>query len=171
MDGPDWLAVAPDSFVQLAPVARYGPIDLQPDIVTSLGDFEQVYGDRQQLDYSGDKLHNFLWHAVRGFFEEGGKRLYVIEKRLVDNTLVVGDCAEAVRGTVELAEVNWCDLPAGAWPHDAAGRRVQAMLRYRQRPVAAVVASGTPADVMRAGESHTGIYLTRFVRGLKRRDS
>jgi uncharacterized protein len=57
--------------------ARYGPIDLEPDIVTSLGEFERVYGDRQQLDYSGDKLHNFLWHAVRGFFEEGGKRLYV----------------------------------------------------------------------------------------------
>ena len=57
--------------------ARFGPIDLEPDIVTSLGEFERVYGDRQQLDYSGDKLHNFLWHAVRGFFEEGGKRLYV----------------------------------------------------------------------------------------------
>ncbi|HTP08837.1 MAG TPA: phage tail sheath C-terminal domain-containing protein [Anaerolineae bacterium] len=57
--------------------ARYGPIDLQPDIVTSLGEFERVYGDRQQLDYSGDQLHNFLWHGVRGFFEEGGKRLYI----------------------------------------------------------------------------------------------
>jgi uncharacterized protein len=57
--------------------ARFGPIDLQPDIVTSLGEFERVYGDRQQLDYSGDMLHNFLWHAVRGFFEEGGKRLYI----------------------------------------------------------------------------------------------
>src|SRR5512139_610594 len=57
--------------------ARYGPIDLEPDIVTSLGEFERVYGDRQQLDYSGDQLHNFVWHAVRGFFEEGGKRLYM----------------------------------------------------------------------------------------------
>ncbi len=57
--------------------ARYGPIDLEPDIVTSLGEYERVYGDRQQLEYKGDKLHNFLWHAVRAFFEEGGKRLYV----------------------------------------------------------------------------------------------
>jgi phage tail sheath protein FI len=38
--------------------ARFGPIDLEPDIVTSLGEFERVYGDRQQLDYSGDKLHS-----------------------------------------------------------------------------------------------------------------
>lgn len=57
--------------------ARYGPINLEPDIITSLGEYERVYGDRQQLDYEGDKLHNFLWHAVRAFFEEGGKRLYV----------------------------------------------------------------------------------------------
>jgi phage tail sheath protein FI len=56
--------------------ARYGPLDLEPDILTSLGEFERVYGDRQQLDYAGDKLHNFAWHAVRAFFEEGGKRLY-----------------------------------------------------------------------------------------------
>jgi excinuclease ABC subunit A len=34
-----------------------------------------------------------------------------------------------------------------------------------------VVASGTPDDVMRVGESHTGVYLTRFVSGLKRRAS
>jgi len=34
-----------------------------------------------------------------------------------------------------------------------------------------VVASGTPEDVMRVGESHTGLYLTRFVRSLKRRAS
>ena len=34
-----------------------------------------------------------------------------------------------------------------------------------------VVASGTPDDVMRVAESHTGVYLARFVRGLKRRVS
>lgn len=63
--------------------ARYGPIDLQPDVITSLGDFEAVYGDRNQLKFhdaaSGqdETLHNYLWHAVRAFFVEGGKRLYV----------------------------------------------------------------------------------------------
>jgi hypothetical protein len=62
---------------------RYGPIDLEPDIITSLGEFERVYGDRQQLSFgnpdddSKQTIHNFMWHAVRAFFEEGGKRLYV----------------------------------------------------------------------------------------------
>src|SRR5690349_16419173 len=63
--------------------ARYGPIDLEPDVITSLGEFERVYGDRQQLRFKDadgldlPPMHNYLWHAARAFFEEGGKRLYV----------------------------------------------------------------------------------------------
>ncbi|HEX5705808.1 MAG TPA: phage tail sheath subtilisin-like domain-containing protein [Pyrinomonadaceae bacterium] len=58
--------------------SRFGPIDLEPDIVTSLGEFERVYGDRERLQYpDGFVMDNYLWHAARAFFEEGGKRLYV----------------------------------------------------------------------------------------------
>lgn len=60
--------------------ARYGPVDLVPEIITSLTEFERVYGDHSQLEFFDcrpAKMHNYLWHAVRVFFEEGGKRLYV----------------------------------------------------------------------------------------------
>jgi phage tail sheath protein FI len=58
---------------------RYGPTNLPSDVITSLGDFEQVYGDRQQLNFNSlPPSHNYMWHAVRAFFEEGGKRLYVM---------------------------------------------------------------------------------------------
>ena len=58
--------------------ARYGPLDLEPEIVTSLGEFERSYGDRQQLNFSdATGMDNYLWHAVRAFFEEGGKRVYI----------------------------------------------------------------------------------------------
>jgi phage tail sheath protein FI len=58
--------------------ARFGPTDILPDIITSLGDFERVYGDGQQLTFgTSTVVDNFLWHAVRAFFEEGGKRLYI----------------------------------------------------------------------------------------------
>jgi len=30
---------------------RYGPIELEPDILPILGEFELVYGDRQRLNY------------------------------------------------------------------------------------------------------------------------
>jgi phage tail sheath protein FI len=60
--------------------SRFGPIDLAPDIVTSLEELEQIYGDRGQLRYASpdpDEMHNYLWHGARAFFQEGGKRLYV----------------------------------------------------------------------------------------------
>lgn len=58
---------------------RYGPLNLEPDLVTSLGEFERLYGGREKLQFAGGatELDNYLWHAVRAFFEEGGKRLYL----------------------------------------------------------------------------------------------
>src|SRR5262245_13818677 len=56
---------------------RTGPVHLEPDIVTSLGDFEQNYGDGDPLSFGEASIPNFMWHAVRAFFTEGGKRLYV----------------------------------------------------------------------------------------------
>ena len=57
---------------------RFGPIDLEPEIITSLGEFERTYGDRQKLNFSdAANMDNFVWHAVRSFFEEGGKRCYI----------------------------------------------------------------------------------------------
>lgn len=57
---------------------RYGPVNCLPELVTSLADFERSYGDRSLLafaDWPGGQ--NYLWHAVRNFFDEGGQRLYV----------------------------------------------------------------------------------------------
>jgi phage tail sheath protein FI len=60
---------------------RFGPVDLPNEIVTSVGEFERTYGNRIQLAFqqgsTSTTLHNYMWHATRAFFEEGGKRLYV----------------------------------------------------------------------------------------------
>lgn len=61
---------------------RYGPIDLEPEIITSLVEFERTYGGKERLhfvnsDDTTTEFDNHLWHAVRAFFEEGGSRLYV----------------------------------------------------------------------------------------------
>jgi len=60
--------------------SRYGPVNIEPDVITSLGEFERIYGDRQQLEFSGgaNTLHNYLWHGARAFFFEGGRRLYIV---------------------------------------------------------------------------------------------
>jgi phage tail sheath protein FI len=56
---------------------RYGPTDLDPDIITSIGEFERTYGDGERLTFKDRVFHNFMHHAARAFFTEGGKRLYV----------------------------------------------------------------------------------------------
>lgn len=56
---------------------RYGPIYDPPDVLTSLADFELTYGDGEQLDFEGTLIDNYVWHAARAFFAEGGRRLYV----------------------------------------------------------------------------------------------
>ncbi|GGJ33476.1 phage tail sheath family protein [Deinococcus roseus] len=63
--------------------SRFGPIDLEPDLVTSLGEYERLFGTGEPLafdlnDSSKKSLPiNDLWQAVRAFFLEGGTRLYV----------------------------------------------------------------------------------------------
>lgn len=60
---------------------RRGPITGTPEMVTSLPDFERLYGSLENLgfsDVSDDaKKLNFVAHAARAFFDNGGTRLYV----------------------------------------------------------------------------------------------
>jgi hypothetical protein len=55
---------------------RFGPTSGEPELLTSFLDFERIYGGIDELSYDV-RQHNDLAHAVRGFFENGGRRLYV----------------------------------------------------------------------------------------------
>jgi len=52
---------------------RFGPTAGVPTLVTSVGEYEAIYGDA--ADIAGQTNH--MAHACRAFFEQGGKRLYV----------------------------------------------------------------------------------------------
>ncbi len=58
---------------------RFGPINGEPELLTSFSDFERIYGGIDQLSFENvtTNTHNYLAHAVRAYFEEGGRRLYV----------------------------------------------------------------------------------------------
>jgi tRNA-specific 2-thiouridylase len=104
------------------------------------------------VDLAGNILgeHRGLHHATVGQRKSlgfsGGRRLYVIAKRVNDNALVVGDYGDVCRADVEISDVNWCDLPAGGWPGQLVGQEVRAMLRYRQAPIAATLVAGDAAE-------------------------
>jgi len=57
---------------------RYGPTEGEPELITSFSQFERIYGGLDPLKYKGtEEITNYLAHAVRAFFDNGGSRLYV----------------------------------------------------------------------------------------------
>ncbi len=59
--------------------ARFGPVSGPPVFVSSLADFQRIFGDLEDLNFTdqANPQVNYLAHAVRAFFEEGGRRLFV----------------------------------------------------------------------------------------------
>lgn len=57
---------------------RKGPLNDTPEVITNLGDFERLYGGVENLNFdTNPSFTNYLAHAVRAFFNNGGRRLYV----------------------------------------------------------------------------------------------
>ncbi len=58
--------------------SRKGPLNDTPELITSVGDFERLYGGVENLNFdTNPSFTNYLAHAVRAFFNNGGRRLYV----------------------------------------------------------------------------------------------
>ncbi|MGB8818835.1 MAG: phage tail sheath subtilisin-like domain-containing protein [Rhizobiaceae bacterium] len=61
-------------------LARSGPVGGAPQLVTSYSEFERIYGglgDLAAANLAPAEPVNYLAHAVRAFFGEGGARLYI----------------------------------------------------------------------------------------------
>jgi phage tail sheath protein FI len=60
---------------------RFGPVRGIPEVLTSYGEFEKIFGDPQPLYLKKDgvstKVPNYTALAARAFFENGGKQLYL----------------------------------------------------------------------------------------------
>lgn len=61
---------------------RRGPVSGTPELLTSFADFERIYGGLVNLELSditnSARKLNYLAHAVRAYFDNGGSRLYVV---------------------------------------------------------------------------------------------
>src|ERR1017187_6673180 len=64
-----------------AGVTLTGPVGTTPELLTSFGDFQNVYGGYDRLstiqNSSDPKNNNYLAMSVKAFFDNGGSRLYV----------------------------------------------------------------------------------------------
>jgi Bacteriophage tail sheath protein len=86
------LEGVPTSTTGMAGIARYGPVwydngpsSNEPRLVTSFTEFERVYGGLEPTRPGGDERINYLAHAARAFFMNGGQRLYVSRVHVPNN--------------------------------------------------------------------------------------
>jgi phage tail sheath protein FI len=68
---------------------RKGPVGITPELLTSFAEFERIYGGEDDLDFGDDPLlnRNYIAHAARAFFNNGGARLYVVRIQADDATV------------------------------------------------------------------------------------
>jgi phage tail sheath protein FI len=75
-----------------------GPADVTPDLITSFADFERLYGGLADL---APGRPNYLAHAVKVFFDNGGSRLYV--SRVVPGNATKGQSADLLPAALDPA--------------------------------------------------------------------
>jgi len=61
---------------------RKGPLSDTPEVITSFGEFARIYGGLENLSFNAGEdgnpqVTNYMAHAVRAFFDNGGARLYI----------------------------------------------------------------------------------------------
>ena len=67
-----------------AGVARFGPVQYtggpsttKPRLITSFTEYERVYGGLTELELASGLRVSYMAHAVRAFFNNGGRRVYI----------------------------------------------------------------------------------------------
>jgi phage tail sheath protein FI len=112
-----------------------------PELLTSFGDFERIYGGISDLALSGASPDtNYLAHAVRAFYNEGGSRLYV--------SRAVGAGAATASGQVT-PDGNAADEAVhfvSRFPGSIGNGQV--VVREQLAPVAATAMSNAPAGTL-----------------------
>src|SRR5436309_7910079 len=135
---------------------RYGPVDITPDVITSLVEYERTYGDRQQMQFDGSSpTHNYMWHAVRACFESGGKRLYIAR---ACEPISAGNRGIA-SGTVTQGGSTM--TVSARFPGAAGNMRVRVTLTLGQNVLAQN--PGDPAPVLRGVLENDIVLVTRLV--------
>ena len=109
------------SVTGFAGLTRFGPVQYtggpttsEPRLVTSFTEFERTYGGLDTLSISGEDRTNYVAHAARAFFNNGGQLLYI--SRVFNNT--VADPASGHVAYVDVPTSNGVAHWRARWPGD-----------------------------------------------------
>ena len=124
------LEGVPTSTTGMVGLTRYGPVwypkgpsSNAPRLVTSFTEFERVYGGLEPTRPDGEERVNYLAHAARAFFLNGGKRLYVSRVFVQNNPAADYDgCARRAVALSGGGVATW----RARWPGDMGEVHVRA---------------------------------------------
>ncbi len=109
----------PTSTTGFAGVARFGPVQFEdgpstarPRLVTSFTEFQRVYGGLEPLELVSGERVNYLAHATRAFFNNGGVRLYISRVYSPPVGTAVKDCCGSIDVVTALGAATW----RARWP-------------------------------------------------------
>ncbi len=90
---------------------RKGPTIGTPELITSFGDFERIYGGFESLQFTGGEAINYIANAVKNYFDNGGSRLFVAR---VDTGGVAAATAFVGDGATNADDIRFVARSAGA---------------------------------------------------------
>ncbi|MBE2260340.1 MAG: phage tail sheath subtilisin-like domain-containing protein, partial [Rhodobacteraceae bacterium] len=112
-----------------------------PELLTSFGDFERIYGGISDLALTGGSPDtNYLAHAVRAFFNEGGSRLYV--SRVVGAGAATASADVTPAGTAADEAATFVSRFPGSIGNG------QVVVREQLAPVAATAMANAPGGTL-----------------------
>jgi phage tail sheath protein FI len=134
----------------VGPTAR-GPADRASTLLASLSEFERDYGGEADLTFDRKtRAPNYMWHAVRAFFANGGQRLYVARAgRVVHVAPTATDYTTALQHLEAVTDISIVAAP-GASGIDEIAALIAHVERMRYR--FAVIDSGPGQSSLQVGE-------------------
>lgn len=90
---------------------RKGPTTGTPELITSFGDFERIYGGFENLQFSTGDETNYIANAVKNYFDNGGSRLFVARVGSGGN---IAESALVGSGATDPEKISFVARSAGA---------------------------------------------------------
>lgn len=129
-----------------------------PELLTSYGDFERIYGGFADLALGANvPTTNYLAHAVRAFFNEGGSRLYI--SRVVGSTAGTASAGVLTAGSAD-EQVSFVSRFPGACGNG------QIIAREAVAPASATTMASSPTGtLLRTGPAGTPVHHIKLADG------
>lgn len=96
----------------------HASVDSATELLTSFAEFEQIYGGLADLpaDEYQSSTTNYVAHAARAFFDEGGERLYIFR---ISNSSSLASYQQALSAIELLQDISIVAMPGNTTPEVA----------------------------------------------------